>query len=59
MMAAAVVGRDLCYFTFNDVLLTNMIHSMHQFIKDANYTVGKIFIHVCTFGYYITKNLIE
>uniref|UniRef100_H2YY80 poly(ADP-ribose) glycohydrolase n=1 Tax=Ciona savignyi TaxID=51511 RepID=H2YY80_CIOSA len=33
LMAAAVAGRDLCYFTFNDEDLMEDLREMHLFIK--------------------------
>ena len=41
MMAAAVAGRDVCYFTFDDADLRDDLHEMHSFICDKNLSVSK------------------
>ena len=41
LMAAATVGRDLCYFTFNDEELMQQLHEMHSFIKENKMRVSK------------------
>ena len=41
MMAAAVVRRDLCYFTFDDADLRDDLHKMHEFLNDRKLSVSE------------------
>lgn len=41
-MAAAVVGRELCFFTFHDEEIMKTIHEMHEFIKSNDIYVDKL-----------------
>nr|XP_002124980.3 poly(ADP-ribose) glycohydrolase [Ciona intestinalis] len=48
LMAAATVGRDLCYFTFNDRELMQQLHEMHSFIKENKMRVSDLWnIIIC------------
>ena len=40
LMAAAVAGRDVCYFTYKDNALTRDIHNIHKLMTDKLITVG-------------------
>lgn len=42
LMAAAIAGRPVCYFTFDDVNLCRMIFELHDAVRHAGYTVGKL-----------------
>lgn len=43
LMAAAVAGRDVAYFTFGDVKLMRDVNEMHTFLTDGNVTVGTLY----------------
>ncbi|XP_039248533.2 poly(ADP-ribose) glycohydrolase-like [Styela clava] len=50
LMAAAVVGRDLCYFTFSDSALMHTIHEMYTYIKSSNLNVGQLWDMICRYN---------
>lgn len=41
LMAAAVAGRDVVYFTFNDRRLCRNLRNMHRFLRERNLCVGE------------------
>lgn len=43
LMAAAVAGRDVVYFTFNDRRLCRNLRNMHRFLRERNLCVGDIY----------------
>lgn len=50
MMAAAVVCRDLCYFTFGDEALLEKLHDMHLFITSQDLGVCEFLkLNTCIF----------
>lgn len=46
MMAAAVVCRDLCYFTFGDEKFMKKLHDMHVFITSQDLGVCELSVLV-------------
>ncbi|KAI0236788.1 hypothetical protein LSAT2_012687 [Lamellibrachia satsuma] len=42
LMAAAVIGRDVCYFTYKDSTLAQDIYDVHKLITEKGLTVGKV-----------------
>lgn len=50
LMAAALTGRDVAYFTFGDQQLSDDIFSMYSLIKEKNVTVGTLFTLLCQYG---------
>ncbi|XP_060712577.1 poly(ADP-ribose) glycohydrolase-like isoform X2 [Hemiscyllium ocellatum] len=43
IMAAAQAERDVIYFTFGDVALTERLRAVHTFLRNANCTVGQLY----------------
>lgn len=35
-MAAAEAGRDVCYFTFDDIEIMNKLYNTHSLLKPKN-----------------------
>ncbi|XP_059497097.1 poly(ADP-ribose) glycohydrolase isoform X2 [Stegostoma tigrinum] len=54
IMAAAQAGRDVTYFTFGDVGLTDSLREMHTFLQSMDFTVGQLY---CVLERYARKGM--
>lgn len=50
LMAAAVAGRDLVYFTFGDQQLRDDLFAMYSLISEKKLTVGTLYTLLCQYG---------
>lgn len=50
LMAAAVAGRDVAYFTFGDETLRDDVFSMHTLLLEKKITVGRLYEILCKYG---------
>lgn len=50
LMAAAVAGRDVAYFTFGDEQLRDDIFAMYTMISEKKITVGTLYTILCQYG---------
>ena len=50
LMAAAVAGRDVAYFSFGDEQLRDDVFSMYTMLLEKRITVGKLYKILCKYG---------